>query len=53
MEQVCFEQAPALAATIAGGLITLASLAANFVKADSLLGKIVNYIALNIKTSKK
>lgn len=51
MEQVCFDQAPAVVATIVTGLVTVASVVANFVKADSVLGKIVHYLALNIKAT--
>lgn len=51
MEQVCFDVTTTVL-TIATFAISVASGIANFVKKDSFLGKIINYIALNIKTGK-
>jgi hypothetical protein len=52
MEQICLEGAAGYAG-IASGIVVVASMLANLVKADSVLGKIMNYLALNIKVGKK
>lgn len=55
MEEVCISGVPGLIVTILGGLVTIvtSSVFANFVKPDTALGKVVNWVALNIKTPKK
>lgn len=43
----------AIIATIVGGIVTAASVLANYVGKDTVIGKIVNFLAINIKVQKK
>lgn len=52
MEPICISETPAVVGGIVTTVITLAAGFANFVKPDTLLGKIVHFIALNIKVGK-
>lgn len=49
MEQVCIEGLPQIAGGVVAGVVTVASVVANIVKSDSMLGKVVHFLALNIK----
>lgn len=53
---VCIDGGQTLA-TIIGGVIAIAtttsSLLANFVKADSFLGKVIHFLAFNFRVTKK
>ena len=51
MEQICIEGAMGYAG-IATAIVTGARVLDNLVKGDSILGKIVNFVALNIKVKK-
>jgi hypothetical protein len=57
MEQICLSNLPEIALTIAGGIVTVASFAANFVvkmdKAHTVWGKLINWTALNFTVVKK
>lgn len=53
MEQVCLSNMPELAGGVIATIVTVASILANVIKADSLLGKIVHFMAINLTHSKK
>lgn len=48
METICFDAGTQVVAGITT-LITVASMAANFVKKDTVLGKVVHFLALNLR----
>jgi len=50
---LCFTGLPEVAATIVGAVIGVASIVANIVGKGSKLGKIINWLALNITVEKK
>lgn len=50
MEQVCIELVGgSLPTVIVGGVVTVFSVLANFVSVDTKVGKIVNFLAVNLK----
>lgn len=49
MDNVCLNNLPEIVGMSLTGVVTVASVLANIVKADSLLGKIVHFAAINIK----
>jgi len=51
--QICVTGTGELAGAIALGVVTVASTVANFVGKDNLIGKVVNWLAINIKVEKK
>lgn len=55
MDYACLNDLPGYAVTVLGILVAIASSSAvaNFVGKDSKVGKILNWIALNIKVEKK
>lgn len=55
MQEVCFAVTEGYAVIIGGvitTIVTVCSVLANVVKSDGVLGKLVNYGAVNIKTKK-
>jgi hypothetical protein len=55
MQEICFAVSEGYAVLIGGvvtTVITICSVLANIVKSDGVLGKIINYGAVNIKTKK-
>jgi len=50
-DEVCATPGASIAAGIAS-LIAVASMAANFFKKDSFIGKVLNFVALNFKVKK-
>ena len=52
MEPICITNTPELGVAIVGGIVTVASLLANIVSADSKFGKALHWLALNIKVKK-
>lgn len=52
MEQICVN-APEAWLTVATGLVTLMSFAANFISKDNVFGKVIHFLALNLKAPKK
>lgn len=53
MEQVCLSGLPEVVGGIITTIVTVASVVANIVKPDSIVGKIVHFAALNITANKK
>lgn len=53
MEQVCLNGLPEIVAGVVTGIVTVASIVANIVKPDSVLGKVVHFLAINLMTTKK
>jgi hypothetical protein len=53
MEQICLNGLPEMIGGVVTGIVTIASIAANIVKSDTLLGKIVHFLAINLTATKK
>ena len=52
MEQICLSNVPEVVGGIATGRVTVMSVAANLVSANTRIGKIVHALALNITVKK-
>lgn len=52
MEQVCLSGLPEVALGTLTSVVTVASVLANIVKSDTVLGKVVHFLAINLKTQK-
>lgn len=53
LNDVCLTLASDNGAMIATSVVTVFSVLANFVKADTKLGKLINFFAINFKVNKK
>jgi hypothetical protein len=53
MEQVCLNGLPEVVGGVITAIVTVASIAANLVKSESMLGKIVHFLAINLTATKK
>ena len=52
MEQICLSNAPEMMGGAVTAIVTIASLAANLVKSDTTLGKVIHTLALNLSVKK-